>query len=140
MLAGGAVLWGVMLLLPTHIFPTAAQLAAGTGRTTYALMALIAPEWLWGWLFLIQGAIAGYTVLYTVRNRVTLVTDAFLGCVLWTASTLACFAAYWPKNLPFWAALGAYVPPAAMGMEIVAAAASCLHLIRYWAVEERNGH
>lgn len=40
----GSLLWDFPLFLPVEIFPTAAQIASGNGRRTYALMAAIAPE------------------------------------------------------------------------------------------------
>ena len=43
-LAWGSILWAVFLWWPGDLFPNAAEIAAGKGRTTYALMAQIAPE------------------------------------------------------------------------------------------------
>ncbi len=54
----GSFLWALFLLLPVHLFPTAGQLAEGKGRTTYALMARVAPENIWGALFLLTAIIA----------------------------------------------------------------------------------
>lgn len=59
-------------------------------------MAEVAPEWVWGLAFLVQSVWAFYTLRTGTRNNVTLAMDALLGCLLWTSSTLLCFAAHWP--------------------------------------------
>jgi hypothetical protein len=97
-------------------------------RQTYAVMAQIAPELVWGTAFFIQGWFAFYTLLFGVRNHVTLAMDAFLGCILWTASTVACYIAHFKG----WST---YQPPAAMSGEAILTIASWWHLIRYWAQE-----
>lgn len=129
----GSFLWAVFLLLPVQLFPTAEQLAAGKGRATYALMARVAPENVWGFLFLLTAVIAAYALFSGVRNRATLLLDGVLGCVLWTGSTAACFAAYWPMHVSFMEAIAAYPPPAAMSGELVMAFYSWWHMIRHWA-------
>lgn len=131
----GSTLWAFQLLLPVDIFPTVAQIAEGKGRHTYMLMATIAPENLWATLFLLHACCASYTLFSGVRDRYTLVFDGVLGCLLWTGSTIACYAAYWPRALPFADALLAYPPPAAMSGEAVMAFAAWWHMIRHWAEE-----
>lgn len=137
-LACGSMLWAIQLALPMQLFPTAVQLAEGKGRTTYSIMATIAPEQVWAGLFLIHSIWAFYTLFTGVRNNVTLAADGFLGCILWTSSTLACFAAYWPRGLPFIEALTHYPPPAAMSGEAVMAFYAWWHMIRFWAQEENT--
>lgn len=136
----GSALWGLQLVFAADIFPTAAQMAAGTGRATYYIMATIAPDYIWGWLFLFQSMYAAYTLFSGARNRASLLMDAVLGCLLWTGSTVACYMAYWPMHLPFLDALHAYPPPAAMSGEAVMAFYSWWHMIRHWAEEpaDRN--
>lgn len=135
-IALGSFLFGLQLLLPTTLFPTAAQIAAGTGRVTYAYMAAIAPEYVWGIAFLVHSVWAAYTLVTGVRNHVTLAVDAILGCVLWTTATVACYAAHWPRGLPFFEALAAYPPPAAMSSDVVLSVLAWWHMIRMWAEEE----
>lgn len=136
-LAVGSLLWSIQLALPIELFPPAAQLAVGKGRTTYSIMAVV-PENVWAILFLIHAIWSLYTILTGVRNVVTLAADGVLGCILWTGSTLACFAAYWPHELPFLDALAHYPPPAAMSGEVVMALFSWWHMIRFWAIEETH--
>lgn len=135
----GSAFWGFQLLLPAQLFPTAAQIAAHTGRTTYALMAVIAPETVWGVLFLVQSVCAAYALFSGTRDKATLFFDAVLGCLLWTASTTACYVAYWPMDKPFLEAAAAYVPPAAMSGEAIMALYSWWHMVRHWAEEPSKG-
>jgi hypothetical protein len=128
-LALSSLTWAMLLLLPGELF---------TGRATYAVMALIANENVWGMLFLIHGVFALYTVKSNTANRVTLCLDGFLGCVIWTASTAACFYSHWPHLPTFWESLIAYRPPAAMSGELWLSVASWIHLIKHWAEEERG--
>lgn len=129
----GSSLWAVFLLLPVQLFPTSAQLAAGKGRATYSLMAAVATEEVWGLLFLLTSVIGAYALFSGVRNRVTLLLDGVLGCILWTGSTAACFAAYWPMHVSFMEAIASYPLPAAMSGELVMAFYSWWHMIRHWA-------
>lgn len=119
-LAFGSLIWAALLFWPGDLFD-------GT-RQTYVVMARMGSETLWASMFLLNGAAALVTLLLPVRNRLLLVLDAFLGCALWTAATLACFSAHFNG----WST---YNPPAAMSAEVVAMLASWLHLIRYWADE-----
>lgn len=123
----GAVFIGLGFLWPVPVFPTAAQLAAGTGRHTYALMAQIAPEWLWGVMFLTQGTIMLWSLVLDYRNKLLLWIDACFGSVLWSVAIGACYLAYWPgfENIM------SYRPPAIMGGEVAAAFASWWVFVRY---------
>ena len=113
----GALLWAALLFWPGELF--------SPSRTTYSVMAEIMPEYCWASLFLIQGSVMLYSLLYGHKSRISFITDALLGCVLWTASTAACFLAH------FNGGFGSYQPPAAMSYEIVAACGSWWHLVRY---------
>ena len=134
----GSLLWAVLLLLPVELFPTAAQIAAGKGRTTYALMATVATERFWGMAFLTNAIFSSLSLFCGIRSRITLLLDGVLGCLLWTGSTLLCFAAYWPHNVGLWEAIISYPPPAAMSGEIVMAFYSWWHMVRHWAEEPTN--
>lgn len=123
-LALGALIWGLLLLWPGDLFPTAAQIAAGKGRTTYALMAQVMSENSWGAMFLIQGITMVFAIFSQWRNKVLFVADALLGAILWTAATVMCFAAHFNGWM-------SYEPPAAMSAEIALMFASWWHLIRY---------
>lgn len=134
-LAVGAILIGMGFLWPVPVFPTAAQLAAGTGRHTYALMAQMAPEWMWGTAFFVQGIIMLWCLLIDYHNRYLLWIDACFGSLLWTLAVGACYLAYWQgfDNLM------AYRPPAIMGGEVAAAAASWWCFVRYSCGSDRRG-
>lgn len=135
-LAIGSLLWAIQLFMTPQIFPTAAQIAAGTGRQTYALMATIAPEEVWAALFLVNGVWTMYSLMSGVTNRVTLAMDGFLGCVLWTASTTSCYLAYWPHGLGLWGSLMAYPSPAAMSGDVALSLMAWWHMIRLWALDQ----
>ncbi len=115
-LALGSLLWAVLLFWPGELF--------GHGRKTYELMAHIAPECIWGSLFLLQGVVMLYSLLWGYRSQLSFIVDALLGCVLWTASTAACFMAHFES-------LATYQPPAAMSYEVMGALASWWCLVRY---------
>ena len=123
MLASGSLVWAMLLFLPGDLFSPA--------RTTYTLMAALAREEIWASLFLLQGTVMTYSLLWGYRSRLSFLLDAILGCVLWTASTAACFIAHfngWEN----------YQPPAAMSYEVMGALASWWCLVRY-SVDKR-GH
>ena len=124
-LAVGSLLWALLLLYPGDLFTQ--------GRTTYLVMAQIAPEEVWGMLFLLQGVVMLVTLLWGYKTRITYLTDAVLGCVLWTASTAACFISHYVYGS------GEYQPPAAMSYEIVAALASWWCLVRYKFLKATHG-
>lgn len=127
----GSLLWALFLLWPGDLFPTAAEIAAGQGRTTYALMAQVASETIWASLFLFQAAVMSWSLIFAVRNRFVFLADALLGCILWTASTILCFVAHFKG----WAT---YRPPAAMSAEVAMTFASWWHFVRYM-FDERAG-
>lgn len=121
-LAWGSFFWAIFLFWPGDLFTPA--------RQTYALMAKIAPEHIWGVLFLLQGMVMTYSLLWGYRSQILFVADALLGCVLWTVSTLACFLAHYTS-------ITTYQPPAAMSYELVGAFASWWCLVRY-TVEKKK--
>ena len=129
LLALSSLTWAFLLLLPGSLFE---------GRPTYAVMDAIANEEIWGIAFCVHGTIAIYTLINGSRNRVTLCLDGFLGCIVWTAATTACFAAHWPSTGIFVDSLAAYRPPAAMSADIWMSIAAWWHLIKHWAEEERE--
>ncbi len=121
MLGTGALLWGIFLAWPGALFPTAEQIAAGTGRTTYALMATF-PEWLWSVMFLLHGTFLLLSTFYKVPPAAALL-DAFNGMILWVGATAACYISHFHS----WAT---YQPPAAMGADLAMAMGSVWWLIR----------
>lgn len=124
MLAMGALFWAIFLAWPGALFPTAAQIAAGTGRTTYALMAVF-PEWLWAICFAIHGTFLIVSIFFKVPPESALL-DAFNGAALWTAATSMCYLAHFKG----WAT---YQPPAAMGADAAMCIGSWWWLVRVWA-------
>ena len=137
-LAVGSLLWAIQLLLPASLFPTPEQIAAGVGRQTYSLMATVAPEEVWAILFLLHGSATLYALCRHVRSGALVWVDGILGCVLWSGATLFCFAAHWPKNLPWLEAWMAYPPPAAMSADLVLAFFAWWHMIRLLADETQD--
>lgn len=134
MLGIGAVFIGLGFLWPVSVFPTPEQLAIGAGRHTYALMAQIAPEWLWGVSFLLQGLLMLWSLILNYRNKVLLWLDACFGSVLWTVAIGACYLAYWNG----FDHLATYRPPAIMGGEVAAAIASWWVFVRYTCGSDRG--
>lgn len=127
MLAIGAILIGFGFLWPVPVFPTTEQLAAGTGRHTYALMAQMAPEWVWGVAFTTQGLVMLWSLLADFHNKWLLWIDAAFGSLLWTLAIGACYLAYWPG----FSHIETYRPPAIMGGEVAASFASWWVFVRY---------
>ena len=125
MLGIGALLWGVFLFWPGELFPTAAQIVAGTGRSTYVLMSQIAPEWLWATAFVLHGSFLLLSSVFRVPPAAALL-DAFNGAALWTTATMACYMAHFKG----WAT---YQPPAAMGADVAMVLGSLWWLVRVWA-------
>ena len=115
-LAMGSILWAVLLFWPGALFTHA--------RTTYHLMAAIAPEYIWASLFLLQGSVMIYSLLWGYRSQLSFVADAVLGCLLWSSSTIACFLSHYQSP-------ASYQPPAAMSYEVMGALASWWCLVRY---------
>ena len=123
-LALGSLLWAALLFWPGELFTPA--------RTTYAVMAMLAREEVWGALFALQGGVMMYSLLWGYRNRLSFVLDALLGCALWTVSTAACFFAHFHD-------LNTYQPPAAMSYEVMGALASWWCLVRYTFPKNKKG-
>lgn len=123
----GSIFTGLGFLWPVPTFPTEAQILSGQGRHTYVLMAQIAPEYIWGCLFLLQGLTMMYCLVRNYHSRFMLWCDAALGAILWCTAVIACYAAYWKG----WGNLFTYRPPAIMGMEVAGAFMSLIIFIRY---------
>jgi Na+/citrate or Na+/malate symporter len=81
-------------------------------------MSKFANETTWAILFGLQGLAGLYSIIHKSRDKLLLVTDAVLGCMLWTGSCVAML-------------LSVYPPPAAISAEIVAAIMSWWILVRY---------
>lgn len=133
-LAFGAIFIGLGFAWPVAVFPTAAQIAAGQGRSTYSIMAQIAPEWAWAAAFLLQGVVMLCSLLADCRNKYLFLFDAIFGCALWTTAISACYLAYWPGVEH----MMEYKPPAIMGGELAAVLASWWVLVRYAYNDERE--
>ncbi len=125
LLGWGAICWGLFLFWPGALFPTEAQIASGTGRTTYAVMAQLAPELLWAACFMLHGTFLIVSVYFKVPPTAAII-DAFNGAVLWISATAACFMAHFHG----WAS---YHPPAAMGSDFVMAVGSFWWFLRVCA-------
>ena len=125
LLTFGALLWALFLLWPSVLFTET--------RLTYRFMAMMASEEVWGVLFLIQGLFSLNTMFHPNQDKSTLWMDGVLGCILWTASTVACFSAYWPMYLDFSEAIWQVAWPAAMSGEVMLTMAAWWNLVRIWA-------
>lgn len=74
----GSILWGLFLLWPnSHTFQD----------SDYRLMAQIATQSVWGWLFTIQGLVMFMSLFSEFENKYVTFIDALFGCLLWTAAT-----------------------------------------------------
>lgn len=133
LLGMSSLAWAVMLMWPaaSPLFPTLEQIKLGQGRTTYAIMALIAPEWQWASLFALQGVVALCAVLYNIRTRLVLWVEGILGCMLWTTATISCFVSHFRS----W---DTYNLPAAMAAELMLTVGAWWVLVRYKV--EGDGH
>lgn len=114
-LAIASLTWSVLLALPSELFTPS--------RVTYHLMAQMASENTWAAAFGLQGIVMMAAIFFQLKNRFIWLADAFLGCLLWTATTIACFAVYWKPGVP-------YAPPAAMSADVALFLASWWHLVR----------
>ena len=130
MLGIGALLWGVFLFWPGSLFPSDLQIASGTGRSTYAIMAQIAPEWVWASAFTLHGSFLLLSIFVRVPPSAALL-DAFNGAVLWATATLSCYLSHFHG----WST---YQPPAAMGADAAMVFGSSWWLIRVWADKEHE--
>lgn len=134
-LALGSFLWAVQLLPASDLFLTPIQGVPGTGGTLYSLMAALAPEFVWGCLFLVHSVWALCSVMVDVEQKWALYADGFLGCLLWTLVTASGYSAYWPVTESAWVSLIEYQPPAAMTGSLVLSLLAWWHMIRLWAEE-----
>jgi hypothetical protein len=135
MLALGSIYTGLQFALwPVGVFPTEVQMLSGGGRHTYALMAQIAPEWVWGWLMIAQGVLAYNSLRTRTYNALRLWFDAALGATIWLTAVACCYFAYWPSNndLSIWRI------PKIMGMEAVASLFMLVIVIRYTFTEKKK--
>lgn len=123
LIALGSLTWFVLLIDPTMLF--------NNSPVKYSVMRAIAAEETWAIGFAISGFIGLMTVLLGIKSRTVLITDALLASILWTTSTIACFAAHWPAYpISFLGQLMAYAPPAAMSGELWLSVAAWWCLIR----------
>ena len=125
-----AIMWAIFLAWPGDLFPTVAEIDAGRGRLTYALMAQVADEDVWAALWALQGSVMLYSLFTGFRNCKLMVVDGVLGVFLWSFCVLSAFVVYWP-HADFWTAVMIYKPPAAMAGELAMIAASWWVLVRY---------
>lgn len=123
----GAIFIGIGFAWPAQIFPSPDQIAAGSGRHTYALMSQMAPEWVWSAAFLLQGGVMFWSLVAGYRNKWLLWLDAAFGVLLWTVAIGSCYLAYWRG----FGRIMEYQPPAIMGGEIAATLASWWVFVRY---------
>lgn len=108
-LAIGSLVWGVLLLWPTVLFTPS--------RTTYRLMAEIANEWTWGIIFVVHALVSIQQLIAREIRHNLIIANNLVGCVLWTSTTVACFASHFQS----WET---YSPPAAMSADIAFVLAS----------------
>lgn len=116
-LALGAIVVGVLFLWPGELITPS--------RTTYILMGKVLPENCWGSLFILQGLVMLYSLIYGYRTKILFLVDAVMGCILWSSMVILCFAAHFIHSA------GSYQPPAAMGYDIIGVMTSFWHLVRY---------
>lgn len=104
--------WAYMLLDFSYLFRKTPPL--------YFVMGYMGSEQGWALLFLFSGFFGVVTNLFEVRTKLVLCLDAFFGALVWSFSTLACFAAFWPLlyHTGFFGQLSLYVPPAALAGSI----------------------
>ena len=128
LIALSSLTWALFLLWPSELFT----------RQTYAIMRQIAPENIWAALFLYHGICTLVNMRLDKARTISVVCEALLGCLLWTTSTAACFAAHWHYEQTLWLSITNYAPPAAMSGELWVAVFSWWFLIRQWADYERG--
>lgn len=128
LIALSSLTWAFLLSLGDDVF----------ARKTYELMAAVAPQWLWCLMFAVHGLSAIHGIVCEECNstfcskwgsKLDFVFDSFLGMVLWTSSTLLCFAAHWPSTGTWLEQLLNYPPPAAMSGELWVAVYSWVYFI-----------
>lgn len=101
------------------------------GLITYRVMSsIMSAEW-WAFWFMLSGIACLSSVALNLRNRFTLLCDALLTCLLWTSSTLACLAAWWPHETTGWfSQMLAYQAPVSMAGELWLTVAAWWHFVR----------
>lgn len=122
--AFGSIIVGLLFLWPGVLFTPE--------RTTYLIMSKIAPEICWGALFLLQGNVMLYSLLWGYRSKIFFVVDAIMGCILWSSMVISCFLSHYIYSN------GGYQPPAAMGYDLVGMFTSFWHLVRYTLGEKQK--
>lgn len=79
LLTVAAFTWSILLLYHTELIQ----------RPNFHLLRIIAPEWLWGIAFCIQGCSFGYALLTLRRSALLFATGPLLACLTWLTSSLA---------------------------------------------------
>lgn len=134
-------MWHTRLLIALSSFTWSAFLFWGDdtfSRKTYELMAVF-PQNLWATLFFIHGVFAIRSICCDENcvtkfcskygKKMDFIGDATLGMILWTSSTLMCFASHWPTKGTWLEQLLNYPPPAAMSGELWVAVYSWIYFI-----------
>lgn len=107
-LAMSSAVWAVMLFLPGDTFE----------RPVYRYMALLGPEWLWGFLWALYSVLMFWRVFSsTKRSRWAIVTN-ILGMMLYWCTTVAVYLTL------------TYPVPAALAVDIVMSLCAAWVLIR----------
>lgn len=131
LLALGAMLIGTSFLWPSNIF---IDPFTGVIRPTYKYMNELAPEWVWGVSFFVQGIVMMWSLLTDRRSKLLLWADGVAGCFLWTTAIVACYASHWTGGN-----ILDYRLPAIMGGEVASVLASWWVLVRYSVDEDKHG-
>lgn len=133
----GSFLWCIQLALPIQTFPISEKTSAVPESLIYAMMGSIATEEIWSVLFGLHAVVVLYSIITDRRDAFTLVFDGFLGCLLWSVSTLSCYASYWPVGKPFFESLSIYSPPVILSGGIVMMLLAWWQMIRFWAEDPK---
>ena len=123
-LAIGSLIWGLLLLWPGELFTPA--------RTTYRLMSEIANENVWGVIFVAHSIVSFWQLITRNLKSTGAIANSFVGCILWTSSTIACF-------LSHFVTLETFQPPAALGADFAFVLASWWVLTKSLIERYRNG-
>lgn len=136
LLAIAAIFVGLGFLWPSTVFPdpSVTMDSLDLSRKAYIYMAAIAPEWLWGAFFTLQGFAALRTAVSRFPSKFYLWVDAVLGCFLWSTATIACYLVYWPGV----GNILDYRMPAILGGDLAIMAASWWLLVRYGYEEHHD--
>jgi hypothetical protein len=130
LIALSSLSWAVSLLLPGDAFEY--------GKKIYIIMAMIAPDYVWGILFLTHCVASLITLNLNIRNNYTLILDAALGCILWTTASASFYVGHWPTGMLWSEACVHYRPPGVIGSSMWMALFSWWYLIRHWAGEGQD--